>query len=70
MGTALFVFLNDPGGQQRLIRFDHISFVVHSRTDQSTTLHMVGGQQLHLTHEEAKQFVHHTKGHMQALGAA
>jgi hypothetical protein len=30
---------------------------------------MLGGQTLHLTHEQSKQFVHHVKAHMHPTGA-
>jgi hypothetical protein len=57
-----FVLLNDPGsGQQRLVRTDHISGVVVNKADQSITLLLLGGQEVHLTHEESKQFLQHTR---------
>jgi hypothetical protein len=62
-----FVLLNDPASQrQRLIRADHISGIEVSKADRSITLLLLGGQELHLTHEESKQFLHWTKAHMQA----
>ncbi len=57
-----YVLLNDPGSrQQRLIRIDHISTVEVNKADQSVTLQMLGGQQIPLSHEEAKQFLQYTK---------
>jgi hypothetical protein len=61
-----FVFLNDPASQrQQLIRADHISAIQVSKADRLITLQLVGGQELHLTHEESKIFRHWTKSHMQ-----
>jgi hypothetical protein len=65
-----FVLLNDPASQrQQLIRADHISAIQVSKADRSVTLLLLGGQELHLTHEESKQFVHWTKAHMQTAAA-
>jgi hypothetical protein len=65
MAATTFVFLNDPGSQeQRLIRNEHISAITINQADQLVTLYLVGGQELVLTHEESKQFVQYTKGHM------
>jgi hypothetical protein len=62
-----FILLNDPAGQrQQLIRADHISAIQVSKADRLVTVYLVGGQELHLTHEESKQFVHWTKAHMQS----
>ena len=61
-----FVLLNDPGsGRQQLIRADHISAIQVNKSDRAITLVMLGGQELHLTKEESKQFLHWTKSHMQ-----
>jgi hypothetical protein len=61
-----FILLNDPANQQQqLIRADHISAIQVSKADRLITLQLVGGQELHLTHEESKQFRHWTKAHMQ-----
>ncbi len=61
-----FVLLNDPGSQrQQLIRADHISAIQVNKSDRAITLVMLGGQELHLTKEESKQFLHWTKSHMQ-----
>jgi hypothetical protein len=64
MATANFIFLNDPGSQQqRLVRHDHISAVTINKSDQSIALLMLGGQEIHLTREESKQFFLHIKSH-------
>ncbi len=61
-----FILLNDPHSQrQQLIRADHISAIQVNRSDRLITLQLIGGQELHLTHEESKQFRHWTKSHMQ-----
>jgi hypothetical protein len=66
-----FLLHNDPAsGHQRLIRPDHISAVETNRHDQTITLLLVGGQELRLTHEESKQFLHHTKGKLHSGGEA
>jgi hypothetical protein len=60
-----FALLKDTAADtQLLIRNDHVSAVEIKKEDQSITVHLVGGQSLHLTHEQAKQFVHHIKTHM------
>jgi hypothetical protein len=60
-----FILLNDEAGQyQRLIRNDHISAAMINKADHSVTLFLIGGQEIHLSHEESKQFVHHTKATM------
>jgi len=62
-----FILLNDPASQrQQLIRADHISAIQVSKSDRSITLFLLGGRELHLTHEESKQFLHWTKSHMHA----
>jgi len=61
-----FILLNDPASQrQQLVRADHISAIQVAKADRSITLVLQGGQELHLTHEESKQFLHWTKAHMQ-----
>ncbi len=61
-----FVLLNDPGSQrQQLIRADHISAIQVNKSDRAITLVLLGGQELHLTKEESKQFLHWTRSHMQ-----
>jgi hypothetical protein len=58
-----YILLNDPASRhQRLVRLDHISTVEVSKADQSIVLQMLGGQQVTLSHEEAKQFLQYTKG--------
>jgi hypothetical protein len=60
-----FILVNDPGSHsQRLIRSEHISVIEVSKTDESVTLLLTGGQEVHLSHEESKQLVHHVKQHM------
>ncbi len=62
-----FVLLKDSGAdEQLLIRNDHLSAVEIKKEDQSIIVHLLGGQTLHLTHEQAKQFIHHIKAHMQS----
>ena len=57
-----FVLLNDPGShEQLLIRNKHVSAVEVKKGDEAVTFHLVGGQTLRLTHEQAKQFVHQVK---------
>ena len=61
-----FALLKDPATEvQLLVRNDHVSAVEIKKDDQSIAIHLVGGQTLHLTHEQSKQFVHHIKSHMQ-----
>ena len=65
-----FVLLNDPAShRQRLIRNDHISVVDINKADQSVTLLLLGGQEVHLTHEESRQFVQHTRAHLHPAGS-
>jgi hypothetical protein len=60
-----FVLLKDPmSDEQLLIRNDHVSAVEVKKDDESVTVHLLGGQTMHLTHEQSKQFVHHVKTHM------
>jgi hypothetical protein len=62
-----FIFLRDPSVDvQLLIRNDHVSAVEIKKEDQAVLVYLVGGQTLHLTHEQSRQFVHHIKSHMQA----
>jgi hypothetical protein len=57
-----FVFLNDPASdEQLLIRNDHVSAVEVKTKGEVVTVHLMGGQSFRLTHEQAKQFVHHVK---------
>ena len=41
-----------------------LSAVEVKKEDQSVTIYLLGGQTLHLTHEQSKQFVHHVKTHL------
>ena len=60
-----FALLRDPvSDEQILIRNDHVSAVEVKKEDESVTVHLVGGQTFHLTHEQSKQFVHHVKTHL------
>ncbi len=60
-----FVLLNDVGAEEQLlIRNDHISAVQIKKEDESITVHLVGGQILHLTHDQSKRFMHHLKTHL------
>jgi hypothetical protein len=60
-----FVLLRDPASdEQMLVRNDHVSAVEVKKGDESVTVYLLGGQVLHLTHEQSKQFVHHVKTHM------
>jgi hypothetical protein len=62
-----FILLNDTASKwQQLVRADHISAIQVSKSDRSITLLLIGGQELHLTKEESKQFLHWTKAHMQS----
>jgi hypothetical protein len=62
-----FILLNDPAGQrQQLIRADHICAIQLSKADRLITLLLLGGHEIHLTHEESKQFRHWAKAHMQS----
>jgi hypothetical protein len=61
-----FIFLKDPTTEvQLLIRNEHISAVEIKKEDQAVILHLLGGQTMHLTHEQSRQFVHHLKVHAQ-----
>jgi hypothetical protein len=62
-----FVLLKDSATEvQLLIRNEHISAVEIKKEDQAVILHLLGGQTLHLTHEQSRQFVHHVKMHAAA----
>ncbi len=60
-----FALLKDPAKElQMLVRNDHVSAVEIQKGDHSVTLHLVGGQTLHLNQEMSRQYVHHIKTHM------
>ena len=60
-----FALLKDAASDvQLLVRNDHVSAVEIKKEDQSITVYLVGGQTLHLTHEQSKQFVNHIKSHL------
>ena len=62
-----FALLKDPATEvQLLVRTEHVSAVEIKKEDQSVAVHLLGGQTLHLTHEQSKQYVHHIKTHMHA----
>lgn len=60
-----FALLQDPATEtQLLVRNDHVSAVEIKKEDEAVVVHLLGGQTLHLTHEQSKQFVRHIKTHM------
>jgi hypothetical protein len=60
-----FALLKDSATEvQLLLRNDHVSAVEIKKEDQSLVVYLLGGQTLHLTHEQSKQFLHHIKTHM------
>lgn len=60
-----FALLQDPTSEvQLLVRNDHVSAVEIKKGDQAVVVHLVGGQTLHLTHEQSKQFVQHVQTHL------
>jgi hypothetical protein len=60
-----FVLLKDPATEEQwLIRNDHVSAVEVKKEDQSVIVYLLGGQTLHLTHDQSRQFVHHVRTHM------
>jgi hypothetical protein len=60
-----FALLHDTATEvQLMLRNDHVSAVEIKKEDQSVTVHLVGGQILHLTREQSKQYVHQIKTHM------
>jgi hypothetical protein len=62
-----FLLLKDAATEvQLLIRNEHVSAVEIKKEDQAVIIHLIGGQTLHLTHEQSRQFVHHVKTHMHA----
>jgi hypothetical protein len=64
-----FALLKDTASDdQLLVRNDHVSAVEIKKEDHSITVFLIGGQTLHLTHEQSKQFVHHIKAHMHTAG--
>jgi hypothetical protein len=59
-----FALLKGPATEaQLLIRNDHVSAVELDKDDQSF-IHLLGGQTLHLSYEQSRQFVHHVKAHL------
>jgi hypothetical protein len=63
-----FALLKDPTNDtQLLVRDDHVSAVEVKKDEQSVAVYLVGGQVLHLTHEQSKQYVQHIKAQMHPL---
>src|SRR5205085_2129078 len=63
-----FALLKDSDADiQTLIRNDHVSAVEIKKEDQSIVVYLLGGQTLHLTHEQSRQFIHHLKAHMHPI---
>ncbi len=63
-----FAMLQDPTTEvQLLVRNEHISAMEIKKEDQAVVIYLVGGQTLHLTHEQSKQFVHHVKTHLHTV---
>jgi hypothetical protein len=64
----VFALLKDSTNDtQLLIRDDHVSAIEVKKDDQSVAVYLVGGEVLHLTHEQSKQYVQHIKAHMHPL---
>ncbi len=64
----VFALLKDSTNDtQLLVRDEHVSAVEVKKDDQSVAVYLVGGQVLHLTHEQSKQYVQHIKAHMHPL---
>jgi hypothetical protein len=60
-----YILLKDAESDaQLLLRNDHVSAAEVKKGDESVVLHLLGGQTIHLTHEQSRQFVHHVKTHM------
>jgi hypothetical protein len=66
-----FALVKDPATEvQFLIRNDHISAVEVKKEDEAVVIYLLGGQTIHLTHEQSRQFLHHLKTHMHAVPVA
>lgn len=60
-----FMLLKDTKTEvQYLIRSDHISAAEVKKGEEAVVIYLVGGQVLHLSHEQSKQFIHYVKDHM------
>ena len=58
----VYLMLNDPGShRQRVVSMDHVSAFEINKTDHLITLFLMGGQEIHLSLEESRQFLHHMK---------
>jgi hypothetical protein len=63
-----FALLKDPATDvQVLIRNDHVSAVEVKTEDHAVIVYLVGGQTLHLSTEQSRQFIHHVKTHMHPI---
>jgi hypothetical protein len=64
----VFALLKDSATEvQLLIRNEHVSAVEIRKEDQSLTVYLTGGQVLHLTHDQSKQYLNHIKSNMHAV---
>ena len=55
-----FLLLQGDGShQQRCVRLEHVSAFTINKSDHLIVLQLLGGQEVHLTHDESKQFLHH-----------
>jgi hypothetical protein len=65
-----FLLLQDGGShQQRCVRLDHVSSFTINKSDHLIILHLVGGQEVHLSHDESKQFLDHIKAAISNSGS-
>jgi hypothetical protein len=66
-----FILLTDTATEvQLMLRNEHVSAVEIKKEDQAIVVHLLGGQTLHLTHEQSRQFLHHIKAHAHATATA
>jgi hypothetical protein len=67
-GIIVFALLKDTATEvQLLIRNEHVSAVEIRKDDQSLIVYLQGGQVLHLTHDQSKQYLSHIKNNMHAV---
>jgi hypothetical protein len=67
-GVIVFALLKDNATEvQMLIRNEHVSAIEIRKDDQSVIVYLMGGQVLHLTHDQSKQYLNHIKNNMQAV---
>jgi hypothetical protein len=63
-----FLILKDTATEvQLMVRMEHISAAEIQKEDRSVTVFLAGGQELRLTQEQSKQFLHHVKMHAQQV---